>query len=455
MRKLIIFWTMVCMLISNVVMAAEAMSRAEFDKKRDEARMLALAITTCCGTYIPGGKAWEYSYLRESGWEIIPYKSTANKVDANFMMASNVNENLGILAFRGSHSKADWVQDLTFDQVNYGGHSLTEFAEIAAQKPGKADVPKVHRGFNNYVTAALNLKMDIDGDHVVDNIAEKLKAEPNTKLLITGHSLGGAAAMLYAERLVALGVNKEQIPVITFGAPNVGNETFAKEYGDKINLLRVETGKDPVPFALKLLGRKYHDFGQVMKLNVSSKYTDNFHDNGFYMDYIMRHYYEVRDEGVDLGYIQHRSLKKVTPGTPLVAIQYLTSPAQTNELYIPNIRRFILDEYRDILPSYVMLKGAITTEQWEMGGNRTALDKARAAGAQYLLGVTIGRRRLNQGTEWTVFMEQHMFEVATGNLMGAQTVGNKVELGHGVMQATMADFVNSREQLKHTWNFVQ
>ena len=40
---------------------------------------------------------------------------------------------------------------------------------------------------------------------------------------------------LVAERLVEKGVPKAQVPVITFGAPAVGNKAFADVYGKRID----------------------------------------------------------------------------------------------------------------------------------------------------------------------------------------------------------------------------
>ena len=51
-----------------------------------------------------------------------------------------------------------------------------------------------------------------------------LQENPESKVDLAGHSLGGAAVTLLAARLTDLGVKSEQIEVITFGAPTAGSD---------------------------------------------------------------------------------------------------------------------------------------------------------------------------------------------------------------------------------------
>jgi hypothetical protein len=423
------------------------MTKEEFRKKYRQARLIAMTMAASNAAYEGGVNTNEWAYMHKRGWTFLPFVSQANKVDAHFVIATNPRKHYAIIAFRGSHSKNDWKQNLTLDQINYGGHSLAEFQAVAKEKQGPASIPKVHKGFNNYVTAALALKADFDGDHAVDDIVEKLKARPDFKLYITGHSLGGAAAILYAERLVALGVNKDQIPVISFGAPAIGNEAFVKAYGDKINLLRVETTMDPIPFSLKLLGDKYKLFGKEFKFHVSKKYTDNFHDNAFYMDYALRNYYNVQDEGLNLGYLHPRKTKQVTEGKPLVAVVMLTHPVQVNDQYAPNISRFVLDEYRSFLPSYVVLDSKPSADFWDNGQLGRSFEAAEKAGADYLLVADIGRKRMGKSASWYVKMEQTVFRLPEKSAISMQSASDGVRLMHGITQAALKDLNVCRAEL--------
>uniref|UniRef100_A0A0N5BV79 Lipase_3 domain-containing protein n=1 Tax=Strongyloides papillosus TaxID=174720 RepID=A0A0N5BV79_STREA len=69
------------------------------------------------------------------------------------------------------------------------------------------------------------------------------------KVILVGHSLGGALATLTAAKLVSEGhKTSQQIFLYTYGAPRVGNPDFAKHFDEKIKYSwRVVFGKDVVP----------------------------------------------------------------------------------------------------------------------------------------------------------------------------------------------------------------
>lgn len=72
--------------------------------------------------------------------------------------------------------------------------------------------------------------------------------EEEVSLTVTGHSLGGALALLNAYDATASLPELDHISIISFGAPRVGNICF----GDKMNqiglkVLRVVVKQDIVP----------------------------------------------------------------------------------------------------------------------------------------------------------------------------------------------------------------
>eukprot|EP00898_Chlorokybus_atmophyticus_P004205 jgi/Chlat1/4786/Chrsp31S04776 len=87
-------------------------------------------------------------------------------------------------------------------------------------------VNKVHRGFYHAWR------------HVARKVVsivqrERLKTDLPRSLLVTGHSLGGALAMICAHDVREyLQIPREEIQVYTFGAPRVGNLAFAHHYDD-------------------------------------------------------------------------------------------------------------------------------------------------------------------------------------------------------------------------------
>lgn len=105
-------------------------------------------------------------------------------------------DDFAVVAFRGTDDIPDWIQNLKIDYVQtpHGG---------------------VHRGFYESFQALKH------------QVRERLKQSNSTKVWITGHSLGGALAVICAEDLVASS-DVEVCGLVTFGQPMVGKRDFAK-----------------------------------------------------------------------------------------------------------------------------------------------------------------------------------------------------------------------------------
>ena len=77
-----------------------------------------------------------------------------------------------------------------------------------------------------------------------------LAAHPDFRFAVTGHSLGGAMAMLAALDLVHSGVvDAQSLSLYTFGQPRTGNHAFAAMVDEMLpaNVWRVVAASDPVP----------------------------------------------------------------------------------------------------------------------------------------------------------------------------------------------------------------
>ncbi len=92
---------------------------------------------------------------------------------------------------------------------------------------------RVHRGF----------LMALD-DTWAQVAALVLEHRAGRRLWLTGHSMGGAIAILAGQRFWDAGVSPAG--VYTFGAPKVGDEAFSRNY--RPPLFRVENRYDVVPF---------------------------------------------------------------------------------------------------------------------------------------------------------------------------------------------------------------
>ncbi|XP_046858009.1 lipase-like [Xenia sp. Carnegie-2017] len=110
-----------------------------------------------------------------------------------------------VVSFQGSFRTVDWLRDFIIVKKSYSG----------------CQDCKVHTGF---VKAYSPLK-----DQMFRKLRD-LNRNKQEKVLVTGHSLGGAMATLAAVDLINAGY---QVDLITFGAPRVGNKAFA-QYVDRI-----------------------------------------------------------------------------------------------------------------------------------------------------------------------------------------------------------------------------
>ncbi|WP_347488177.1 lipase family protein [Desulfoscipio sp. XC116] len=184
----------------------------------DKNKLISMA-GACIQTY----KQFKYngSFSIPNGYKLVQtFKAKVFRVFEWFGYVMESEDN-AIIAFRGSLSKRDWITDLGVSQTNY------QFAPHAG---------KVHTGFNYLYKSC---RED------VLNTLESMS--PHLKIYITGHSLGGALAVLNA---LDIAVNtKHKNPVmISFGAPRTGNPDFASVYNHFVkNSIRVVSDRDLTP----------------------------------------------------------------------------------------------------------------------------------------------------------------------------------------------------------------
>jgi predicted lipase len=141
------------------------------------------------------------------------------------------------------------------------GHFAVIFPGTASRRDVLTDVrvrrigwmqtaAKVHRGFNEAYAA------------VRAGITAMLP--PGCKIIIAGHSLGGALATLCAADLDASHAGRIT-NVFTYGAPRCGNGRFVGEYSTNLAILtaRIVNAGDPIPHIPWLFGCYRHVDTQV------------------------------------------------------------------------------------------------------------------------------------------------------------------------------------------------
>jgi len=128
---------------------------------------------------------------------------------------------MAVICFRGTKETKDWLTNLDATQI-----------EIKSTDPNSDDMlGKMHQGFHKAYKS------------VEGQIESHLKDHEDLPIFITGHSLGGALAVVAtwyqsSDKLAAC---------YTFGAPRVGSIGLIDRF--KTPIYRVVNGADPVPFA--------------------------------------------------------------------------------------------------------------------------------------------------------------------------------------------------------------
>lgn len=142
-----------------------------------------------------------------------------------------------VLAFRGTASLQNAMTDIKAWKMVLPPHRRV-----------RGSVVKVHAGFGN---AWLNNNFN---KKVLEKLQEIDQAQQGTEPLrfwITGHSLGGALAVLASEE-VAKAFPDSKITCYTWGAPRVGNGAFTHEQEQAVpDTWAILNGGDPIPWIPK------------------------------------------------------------------------------------------------------------------------------------------------------------------------------------------------------------
>ncbi|KAL8906649.1 MAG: hypothetical protein Q9207_001903 [Kuettlingeria erythrocarpa] len=152
------------------------------------------------------------------------FEDTPHFDDTGYIAVDDSNKMI-VLAIRGSISKQNWQADWDMVRVDINF----------------CDGCHVHRGFKNSWGEIERA--------VMDNMRRAAELHPDYRIVVTGHSLGGAVATLAAGALRKVDDHfKAATELYTFGSPRVGNDNAANWLSDQSHLSwRITNEDDLVP----------------------------------------------------------------------------------------------------------------------------------------------------------------------------------------------------------------
>jgi len=150
-----------------------------------------------------------------------------------------------MVVFRGSRSPADWAANRDFHGISRPNpvKGLAEFAN----DPSLPDEVYIHKGFDEYLH-----RNDGTEVGVFENLMPLLRKHDGFSLWVTGHSLGGGLASLFAVSAACRDDTPKPVCCITHAQPLVGDARLLQsvrklEEGNHLLLLRTRTCNDGVP----------------------------------------------------------------------------------------------------------------------------------------------------------------------------------------------------------------
>ncbi|CAD8062043.1 unnamed protein product [Paramecium primaurelia] len=144
---------------------------------------------------------WDCGYYCQQHPDMIDVQAFAGNYSSQAYCGYNQKENYIVLVYRSTQDLTNWINNVKFFKQEFG-----DCKDCA-----------VHLGFWETYTAISNEMI---------NCTKTLRQKyPKSKVLITGHSLGGAIAALMAVDVTRLGIQVDNF--FTYGAPRVGNIEFA------------------------------------------------------------------------------------------------------------------------------------------------------------------------------------------------------------------------------------
>ena len=400
MKRFLLVW-----LTAGLLLCIPIISLAGPQEDYEEAYKLYLTAGASAAAY--SGRLGELAnrYLEQDGWQIAHYRQTQGRTGARYLVAWKAGVPYYLVAIVGTENKRDIKTDLKVSKVYFAGSNPAEFAANAAKKNIPNTEPKVHQGFNEFVQAGPSAVLR-NSRQVSLSLPDLLRADQARKLLLTGHSLGGAAATLAGARLLSSGISPDQLEVITFGAPAVGNTAFAAKYEPSLPLTRIVHAGDPITGVLQTLVGGYRQFGREIKWKPGATVRDAHQLTG-YIDSALKNFYDKRRLAVEAGLqLPAQPARKQTAPMRRVYVLPLANQLPANlaaEFWY--MQEALQDVYQNTLAEYVAAD--TRTEDWQQA--------ALAAGCRWTIVSEVSASLVKeQKSTYYITVHQTIYDTQTG-----------------------------------------
>ncbi|XP_078662758.1 uncharacterized protein LOC144906412 [Branchiostoma floridae x Branchiostoma belcheri] len=197
------------------------------------------ALICCQAVYLsdlPDTDAVQQFFASEGKLHDFVRVSVSRYGPVRYLLAETGNREEVYVAFKGTSDFGDVMSDLSFWQEGAGQSGDSHNSGVGG---------KYHSGF-------MRLAFLIPAHRILEEYS-------NSRIVVCGHSLGGAVAHIVALNMMvhlrSQGQPVDNVTSIAFGAPYFGNDgaqQFAEKHNLSPRLLTIVNEKDPVPYILRL-----------------------------------------------------------------------------------------------------------------------------------------------------------------------------------------------------------
>lgn len=195
-------------------------------------------------------------FFSEDGFQLGGSQGVFEQGSTQVMWAEHTTRPVVVITFRGTENKmADYLTDL-------------KFAKTPLQESGwNRDWGEAHLGFVNAIKTVNSSKLL----EKVKDLAGSRKQGKKIGIWVTGHSLGGALATLFAAKIleeIENGLDVHLAGLYTYGSPRVGNDDFELKMtnaaqNNNSQLVRIRNDQDTVT---RLPFWKYQHVGKLLQI---------------------------------------------------------------------------------------------------------------------------------------------------------------------------------------------